>query len=203
LFSILLFALCLGAAAQETIVSDTSYIENRQGVFWQVKTQVYARGRIVSDQTPLGSDTSAVAQAILGPVFAQFSQYGQMAARVQTQYARQRQALGAANATLMALLGINYLTITGNEVGEQFLGAYTMRVNGGQPIAGEVIRLGSGALRWRQGGQNFVFDVMSPYWIRLRSYDSIAILDLYRDEATDSWVDFSQGIGTIKYRLRR
>jgi hypothetical protein len=208
-FLFLLFPLCL--AAQETVTADTSYIENRTGMFWQVQRQTFDTGRIRTEETPLGSDTTAVANAIIGPAFQTFQQYAERAAFVQANFARQRQLLGAVNSSLMGLLGQNYTTLLGANIGDEFLGNYTMRINGGAPIQVEIIRLPAGVLRFRQGGTNFVFDILSRNWVRIRRYDGSATqtpdtnvaIDLFLDPGTGTWVDASQGLGNSRYRLRK
>jgi hypothetical protein len=207
----LLLALPFALTGQETVTADTSYIENRTGTFWQVQRQTFDSGRIRTEETPLGSDTTAVANAIIGPAFQTFQQYAERAAFVQANFARQRQLLGAVNSSLMGLLGQNYLTTLGASIGDDFLGNYTMRVNGGQPIQVEIIRLPAGVLRFRQGGTNFVFDILSRNWIRIRRYDGSATqtpdtnvtIDLFLDPGSGTWIDATQGLGNSRYRLRK
>jgi hypothetical protein len=206
-----LFALPFALTGQETVTADTSYTENRNGVFWQVVKQTFATGRINTDETPLGSDTTEVANAIIGPAFQTFQQYAERAAFVQANFARQRQLLGAVNSSLMGLLGQNYTATLGASIGDDFLGNYTMRVNGGQPIQVEIIRLPAGVLRFRQGGTNFVFDILSRNWIRIRRYDGSATqtpdanvtIDLFLDPGSGTWIDATQGLGNSRYRLRK
>ncbi len=185
-------------SAQDAVSSDTSYIENRQGVFWQVTQTTYESGRIVSDQTPIGSDTATVVNAVIGSLFPSLTQYADAAVQA-TKLQQQRKRIAEAGQSLTLLIGKNYYTSLGDLIGDEFLSEYTMRVNGSAPIAVEVIRLASGALRYRQGGTNFVFDVVTRNWVRIRRYDGSStqtadqsiVVDLFFDAAAKRWIDAS------------
>jgi hypothetical protein len=185
-------------SAQDAVSSDTSYIENRSGVFWQVTQTTYESGRIVSDQTPIGSDTATVVNAVIGALFPALTQYAEASVQA-TKLNQQRKRITEAGQSLTLLIGKNYYTALGDLLGDEFLSEYTMRVNGSAPIAVEVIRLASGALRYKQGGTNFVFDVVTRNWVRIRRYDGTAtqtadqsiVVDLFFDAAAKRWIDAS------------
>jgi len=185
-------------SAQDAVSSDTSYIENRQGVFWQVTQTTYESGRIVSDQTPIGSDTATVVNAVIGALFPALTQYADAAVQA-TKLQQQRKRIAEAGQSLTLLIGKNYYTSRGDLIGDEFLSEYTMRVNGNAPINVEVFRLASGALRYKQGGTNFVFDVVTRNWVRIRRYDGTStqtadqsiVVDLFFDAAAKRWIDAS------------
>ena len=185
-------------SAQDAVSSDTSYIENRSGVFWQVTQTTYESGRIVSDQTPIGSDTATVVNAVIGALFPALTQYADAAVQA-TKLQQQRKRIAEAGQSLTLLIGKNYYTSLGDLIGDEFLSEYTMRVNGNAPINVEVFRLASGALRYKQGGTNFVFDVVTRNWVRIRRYDGTStqtadqsiVVDLFFDAAAKRWIDAS------------
>lgn len=198
----LLLLLPLIAHAQDGVLSDPSYIENRAGQFWQVRTQVFESGAVLSREDPIGSDTSAVSNALVGSVFSNFRQYASTVVAVQRGFAVQRQRLGGVNAAFQALLGVSYLDAISAQLQGQYLGNYTLRVNGGTPRHVEIVRLASGVLRFRDGSANYVLDILSDNWIRVRNYPGApAMLDLFFDG--DSWIDASGNLGTVTYRLRK
>jgi len=185
-------------SAQDAVSSDTSYIENRQGVFWQVTQTTYESGRIVSDQTPIGSDTATVVNAVIGALFPALTQYADAAVQA-TKLQQQRKRIAEAGQSLTLLIGKNYYTALGDLLGDEFLSEYTMRVAGGAALNVSVLRLASGALRYRQGGTNFVFDVVTRNWVRIRRYDGSStqtadqsiVVDLFFDAAAKRWIDAS------------
>lgn len=185
-------------SAQDAVSSDTSYIENRSGVFWQVTQTTYESGRIVSDQTPIGSDTATVVNAVIGALFPALTQYADAAVQA-TKLQQQRKRITEAGQSLTLLIGKNYYTALGDLLGDEFLSEYTMRVAGGAALNVSVLRLASGALRYRQGGTNFVFDVVTRNWVRIRRYDGSStqtaeqsiVVDLFFDAAAKRWIDAS------------
>lgn len=197
----LLFLPALLAHAQDGVLSDTSYIENRQGTFYNISVTTFESGRRLTDEAPLGSDTTEVINAIIGPAFTQFSQYATQVVAAQTQYARQRQTQRAVSASVMRLLGVSYFQAVSGLIENELLGTYQIRVNGAAPVQGEIIRLQSGALRYRQGGQNYVLDVFSRNWIRIRNLPGAPeMLDLFL--SGDAYID-AGSLGVIRYRLLR
>lgn len=183
-------------SAQDAVLSDTSYIENRAGVFWQVTQTTYESGRIVSDQTPMGRDTATVVNAVIGSLFPALTQYADAAVQA-TKLQQQRKRITEAGQSLTLLIGKNYYTALGDLLGDEFIADYTMRVNGGTAISVEVFRLAGGGLRYKQGGTNFVFDVVTRNWVRIRRYDGTAtqtadqnvVVDLFFDAGAKRWVD--------------
>lgn len=197
----LFLLLPLLAHAQDGVLTDTSYIENRNNMFFHISIVTYQSGRILRDEVPLGSDTSAVVNAIIGPAFSQFSQYATQVVAAQTQYNRQRQTQQAVSASVMRLLGVSYFLVVSNLIEKELLGSYQMRVSGAAPVQGEIIRLQSGAVRYRQGGQTYVLDVFSRNWIRIRNLPGAPEqLDLFLDG--DTYID-ALSLGVIRYRLSR
>lgn len=198
LIFVLALFLAFSLSAQDAVSSDTSYIENRSGVFWQVTQTTYESGRIVSDQTPIGSDTATVVNAVIGALFPALTQYADAAVQA-TKLQQQRKRIAEAGQSLTLLIGKNYYTALGDLLGDEFLSEYTMRVAGGAALNVSVLRLASGALRYRQGGTNFVFDVVTRNWVRIRRYDGTStqtadqsiVVDLFFDAGAKRWIDAS------------
>ncbi len=206
-YLIFIFALfgAFAVTAQDAVLSDTSYIENRTGVFWQVTATTYESGRITSDQVPLGRDTAVVVNVVIGALFPVLMQYANAAVEA-TKLTQQRKRITEAGQSLTLLVGKNYYTALSDMLGDEFIADYTMRVAGGSNINVSVLRIGGGALRYRQGAQNFVLDVVTRNWIRIRRYDGTAtqtsdtnvVVDLFYDAPAKRWID-----ATGRYLLRK
>ena len=203
-----LLALPFALAAQEQPDSTLTTYENRAGVFFSVVRNYYPTGRISTEETPLGSDTAAVANAIIGPVFTANTQIAIYAAQV-ARINRQRQQVTAASQALQSLVGLDYADVVENIVAQEFLDSlqptpYVMRVNG-VPIDVELRQNNNGRLVLRQGSTNFRIELFSRNWIRIRRYqgsetetpDNTVRLDLF-EETPGRWI--SQDLG---YTLRR
>jgi hypothetical protein len=206
IFLFLLFPLCL--AAQEQPDSTTQAIENRGGVFFSVNRAFFPSGRILTDETPLGSDTTTVANAIIGPVFSTLSAFSEKVVEV-VRIQRMRQLLQSTDNSLTSLLGRGYYDILQELLINDFLPqdstgatppvAYTMRVNGAQPVNVALMKNAGGRLVMRQGSTNFLVDVVTRNWIRLRRYDGTGTatpdtsvrVDLHFETARGQWIDQS------------
>lgn len=195
--------------AQETPDSTLTTYENRAGVFYSITRNVFPSGRILTTEDPLGSDTAAVANAIIGPVFTGNTQIAAYAAQV-ARINRQRQQVTAASQALQSLVGLNYADVVENIVAPEFLAdtvqsaPYVMRVDG-VPVDVELRRNNNGRLVLRQAGTNFRIDLFSRNWIRLRRYqgtgtetpDAGVRVDLFL-EKPGRWISLD-----LKYDLRR
>lgn len=154
--------LALSAGAQ---TSDTTYIEYRDGAFYRVT---------ISNEF-LSVDTAATIQAIIGEVYPRLESFGVAAVQV-INLNRARKLVSDASAKLASLTGSNYYNTTDAQLGDEFLGDYNIRVDGGSNIAVSIIRAGGGTgqLRFRQGGTNFVLNVVTRNYIRIRRYQGTA-----------------------------
>ena len=205
----ILFILLPFAVFGQTLTTDTSYITQRDSVFFQVKILGYDNGKRITEETPIGSDTAAVANAIIGDAYPQFQNYAAGANRVLTSYLPMRQLLNAAQASLTQATGVNYLNTLAANIGDEFVGDYVMRVNR-DLIDAQIVRLPSGALRYRQGGTNFVINIISRNWIRLIRYDGSStvtpepgtFVDFFADER-GVFVSNTDGTGVIRFVLRK
>lgn len=194
----------------QEVVSDTAYIETRDSTFWAVRITNYASGQRTTTEAPLGSDTAQVVNSVLSTIYPITNGYASNAAKVITGYAPTRQAVGATNSTLMGLIGKNYFAVMSEQIGDEFLGDYTMRVNR-TPVDASIIRLPSGLLRYRQGGTNFGMVVLARNWIRILRYDGTAtqstdtavFVDLFLDEQRGVFIECSKGLNVTTYLLRK
>jgi hypothetical protein len=206
----LLFLLLPYVAMSQEVVSDTAYIETRDSAFWAVRITNYASGQRTTTESPLGSDTAQVVNSVLSTIYPITNGYASNAAKVITGYAPTRQAVGATNSTLMGLIGKNYFAVLSEQIGDEFLGDYTMRVNG-TLVDASIIRLPSGLLRYRQGGTNFGMVVLARNWIRILRYDGTStqstdlalFVDLFLDEQRGVFIECSNGLNATTYLLRR
>jgi hypothetical protein len=203
---LLLFPAILFAQDQPDTTAVT--YENRGGIFYTVTKTTFQSGRIVTEETPLGTDTAGVVNAIIGPVFTATTDAANKAVQV-ARLNRVRQQVVAANAALNGLVGQDYFSVVQNAVGQEFLPdtiqsiPATMRVDGGTPITASIRRNAAGRLVFRQGTQNFTLDIVSRNWIRLRRYQGTetlatetVIVDLFK-EAEGRWISLD-----LKYILR-
>ena len=206
----ILFLLLLPAALFAQDQPDTTAVtyENRGGIFYTVAKPTFQSGRIVTEETPLGTDTAGVVNAIIGPVFTATTDAANKAVQV-ARLNRVRQQVVAANTALNGLVGQDYFSVVQNAVGQEFLPdslqsiPATMCVDGGSPIAASIRRNAAGRLVFRQGTQNFTLDIVSRNWIRLRRYQGTetlaaegTIVDLFK-ETEGRWISLD-----LKYILR-
>ena len=205
----ILFLLLPCAVFGQTLTTDTSYITQRDSVFFQVKILAYDNGKRITEETPIGSDTAAVANAIIGDAYPQFQNYAAGANRVLTGYLPMRQLLNGVNTSLLQATGVNYLNTMAAQIGDEFVGPYLMRVNGVN-IDAEIVRLNNGALRYRQGGTNFVIAILSRNWFRLIRYDGTStpttdpatFVDFFADDR-GIFVSNTDGRGIIRFTFRK
>ena len=205
----ILFLLLPFAVFGQTLTTDTSYITQRDSVFFQVKILGYDNGKRITEETPIGSDTAAVANAIISDAYPQFQAYAAGANRVLTSYLPMRQLLNGVNTSLLETTGVNYLNTMAATIGDEFVGAYQMRVNGVW-VDAEIVRLSNGALRYRQGGTNFVIAILSRNWFRLIRYDGTStpttdtgtFVDFFADDR-GIFVSNTDGRGIIRFTFRK
>lgn len=195
--------------AQETADSTTTTIENRAGVFYSIGRAYYPSGRVVTDETPLGSDTTAVANAVIGGTFSVLTEFANKAVEVARINSKKRLITDANNA--LAVLNLDYYTVMDGLLRTEFIPdsvttvPYTIKVAGAEPVNVSFRRNAGGNLVFRQGSQNFAVDIITRNWIRLRRYDGSATqtpdnavrVDLFR-ETPRRWVSVD-----LKYILTK
>ena len=206
LFLFLLFAATY-LQAQETADSTTTTIENRAGVFYSVGRAYYPTGRIVTDETPLGSDTLQVANAVIGGTFSVLTEFAGHAVEVARINSKKR-LITDAN-TALSVLNLDYYTVMDGLLRTEFIPdsastvPYTIKVANAAPISVSFRRNAGGQLVFRQGSQNFAVDIITRNWIRIRRYDGTATqtpdnsvrVDLFR-ETPRRWISID-----LKYIL--
>ena len=159
---IFFFALIFAATltAQDTVESDTPYIQNRSGVFYNVLRTTYQTGRIVTEETPIGSDTATVANFLIGSIYPELSAFAAKAVEV-ARFSRQVGKVNNASQSLQSLLGLKYYDVLEDLLITEFLPdsvqtvAYTMRVGVNAPVNVTLRKNASGSLVMRQGSTNF------------------------------------------------
>lgn len=213
----ILFFLLFPAALFAQDQPDTTAVtyENRGGIFYTITKTTYQSGRIVTEETPLGSDTAGVVNAIIAPLFTDATKLADQATKV-ARLPRFRAQLASVNAALNGLIGSDYFSVTDRLISKEFFGAVNeetgqqaevvqcaIRVDGGAPITASIRRNAAGRLVYRQGAQNFTLDIVSRNWIRIRRYQGTevlaaegAIVDLFK-ETEGRWISLD-----LKYILR-
>lgn len=207
----ILFVFTAFLATGQEIVSDTSYFENKENTLFYIKRQAFSDGRVRIEEIPFRNDSSEIINSIIGEHFQILTQYAEKAAYLQSNFTRQRQIINSLNNLFNSLIKQNYFSLMSNLIGDEFLGNYSIRVNGGPQIPVQIVKLQNGAVRFRQEGTNFVLDILSRNWIRIRRYqgtstlasDTNVTVDLFFDTSTNTWIDASAGIGRITYRLKK
>ena len=213
----ILFLILFPAALFAQDQPDTTAVtyENRGGIFYTVAKTTYQSGRIVTEETPLGTDTAGVVNAIIAALFTDATKLADQATKV-ARLPRFRAQLASVNAALNALIGNDYFSVTDRLISKEFFGQpneetgqqpesvqCAIRVDGGAPITASIRRNAAGRLVFRQGTQNFTVDIVSRNWIRLRRYqgtETLAaegiIVDLFK-ETEGRWISLD-----LKYILR-
>lgn len=195
LFPFFLFALCVGATAQESPL-DSVFIQHDGTQFFQVRVQSFESGRNITERNPLGPDTAVAVNALVGLIYPGLKQFAREAVNV-ARIARYRSTIGATSAALTQVYGRNYFLTLGNLQGAEFVGSYRLRINGGAPETCNISQLANGSLRFqRQQGSTFVFDIITDTWVRIRDFDGVALLDLFYDGRT--WLSLD-----LRYQILR
>jgi hypothetical protein len=180
LIFLFIFVMATMVANAQEPATDTSYIEFREGAFW----------RVTISQELISVDTAATVNAIIGEIYPRLEQYAN-AAVLTINLAKARKLIADAGQKLTDLTGGNYYSQLDTDLGDTFLGDYSIKVDGGNGIAVSVIRAGggTGGLRFKQGATNFTFNVVTRNWVRIRRYqgtttqtpDTGAFTDLFLD----------------------
>lgn len=133
LIFLFIFAMAAMVATAQEPATDTSYIEFREGAFW----------RVTISQELISVDTAATVNAIIGEIYPRLEQYAN-AAVLTINLAKARKLIADAGQKLTALTGGNYYSQLDTDLGDTFLGDYSIKVDGGNGIAVSVIRAGGG-----------------------------------------------------------
>lgn len=188
-----LFVAALGAQGQ--IVSDSTYTVVRNDTFYQVRQQLYANGRRVTDEQPLGKDTTTVLNALLTQGYDLSQSFATAYIAVEAE-ATFRRAINGLSTVINTLTGKTYWRQIDMALGDKLLGEYQFTANGSvNPVT--IIRTATGLLRLRQGSTNYTVDMYAENFIRIRNYNGT---DIYLVRANDA----SQFTGNNRaYRLRK
>jgi len=207
----ILFLLLFPAALFAQDQPDTTAVtyENRGGIFYTVTKTTYQSGKIITEEVPVASDTNAITSAIIGPIYRAATILSSSAVKV-ARIQKLRSEISNANTSLLQLVSKDYFDLLNESIGSEFLAdsaqlkPVTMQVNGGALITASIRRNASGKLVYRQGSQNFLLDIVSRNWIRIRRYDGsdtitpeVSAVDLFK-EAPNRWISLD-----LKYILRQ
>lgn len=191
--------LSLVIKAQESVVADTSYIVIRNDTVFQVKLVQYNTGRITSDQTPLGRDTSSALTELRQQAYNLSQQFA--TAMLYTENARAfRRTVQGFSAAINSIVGRTYYQDVDQQVGlgKELIGTYTFRVNGSTAILAAVIRNAQGMLRFRVNNTNYPLDIFSELLIYIRNYEGQDIFLVRNSPTSTVW-----GGGLGRYFLKK
>lgn len=186
--------------------TDTTFLTYKDSMFWKVRITINADGEINTNEKPIGKDTAAVINSLVGEVYPEYETYAVNAFNVLRNYRLISRSINATSSALFSLTGKTYLSSMSKIIGDEFIGEYVMNTANGN-VDCSIVKLASGALRFRQGTTNFPIDIISRRWFRIRRYDGRSTLT-----ENNNYVDFfSSGnnfIGTtdvqnIQFTLRK
>lgn len=162
--------LSLGVSAQET-VSDTTYLTNTLGVFYENNRVVYADGRTITTTTPIGDTLTAL------NVFVERynSKVNTLAADVKVvrQYRGVTSQILKDDASILAVLGKSPLKQLQDTYANQLLGDWALQSPGNANVNIKFTINASGQLRYLvTGSTSKQAIVLSQQCVKLNSYPS-------------------------------
>lgn len=149
---------------------DTTFITFKDSVFWKVRITVTNEGEVTTNEKPIGKDTVAVINSLVGEVYPEYETYATNAFNVLRNYRPTLRSINTTSSALSSLTGKTYITSVSEIIGDEFLGDYIMTTPTGN-VDCSIIKLANGTLRFRQGTTNFPIDIISRKWLRIRRYD--------------------------------
>lgn len=191
--------LSLFVTAQESIISDTTYIVLRGDTIFQVKQISYNTGRKFIDETPVGRDTSSALVELRQQAYNLSQQYANAMIYIENEASFRRTIAGFSSA-IQAIVGRTYFQDADTDVGigNQLLGSYNFRVNGANPLNASIIRNAQGLLRFRVNNTNYPIDIYSELLIRIRNYEGIDFFLVRTSAQATTWTG-----GQRRYVLRK
>jgi len=162
--------------AQEKPDSTVQSVENRNGTFFKITRDFYPTGRILTDESPIG-DTAAMVNAFVGTANEIAKQFAS-AALVITNAPEVNRSLAEISNAVLSISGRNLWDEMDRRLSSAFLPdtatsvAYIMRPGvGATPVNVSLRRNANGRLVLRQGSTNFLIEIRSADYIRIRRYD--------------------------------
>lgn len=191
--------LSLVVKAQESIVSDTTYIVLRGDTIFQVKQISYNTGRKFIDENPVGRDTTAALVELRQQAYNLSQQYANAMIYTENEASFRRTIVGFSSA-IQAIVGRNYFQDADQLVGigNQLLGNYNFRVNGANALNASIIRNAQGLLRFRVNSTNYPIDIYSELLIRIRNYEGVDFFLVRTSAEATAWTG-----GQRRYVLRK
>lgn len=198
-FIFIFVLLSLVVKAQESIVSDTTYIVLRGDTIFQVKQISYNTGRKFIDETPVGRDTSSALVELRQQAYNLSQQYATAMIFTENETSFRRTIAGFSSA-IQAIVGRTYFQDQDIDVGigNQLLGSYNFRVNGANPLSASIIRNAQGLLRFRVNNNNYPINIYSELLIRIRNYEGIDFFLVRTSAQATTWTG-----GQRRYILRK
>lgn len=173
--------LSLVVTAQESVVSDTTYIVQRGDTVFQVKQIVYNTGKKTTDESPIGRDTASVLRELRQQAYNLAQQYATALLYTENEPAFRR-TIGGFSSSINAVSGRSYFEDLDKIVGlgDSLLGSYNLRINGANPVNATIIRNNQNALRLRVNNTNYPIEIYSELLFRVRNFDDgAAKVDFY------------------------
>lgn len=202
LFFILALFTAFAITAQEKPDSTVQSVENRGGTFFKITREFYPTGRILTDESPIG-DTAAMVNAFVGGAHALATQYA-TAALVVTNANEVNRSLNEISNAIQSIAGRTLWDEMDRRLSSRLLPdtatsvPYIMRPGvGATPVNVSLRRNAAGRLVLRHGSTNFIIDIRSDNYIRIRRYDGSStqaaegvFLDLFYKETRNGprWV---------------
>lgn len=165
--------------AQEQIISDTTYVLQRNDTLFQVKTVQYNTGKKTIDETPIGRDTATALIEVRQQAY-NISQQFAAAVWIAENERSFRRTISGYSSSIQAIVGRTFQQDLDNiGLGQAIMGTYNLRVNG-TTLPATIIRNQSGSLRMRVNGTNYTIELYSELLIRIRNFDDAnAKVDFY------------------------
>lgn len=180
----LLFFAVQSAFGQDVIISDSAFVSIKNDTFYQMRVQSYASGRKVTEENPLGRDTANVLSTLIGQAYDVSSQFANALLIVENQN-RFQKTINGISASISKLSSLSYYQQIDARIGDQLIGAYNLRFGDESPVNCSIIRTNTGLIRLRQGTTNYILDVYTDLFIRVRNYNNETFF-LVRSSANDA-----------------
>lgn len=191
-----LFIGCTTAKAQTQIVSDTSYLVNRNDTLFQVKETRYVTGKRVIDEEPIGQDSISIIRDIRQQAYTLAQQFAYTLYIAENEKAFRRTIAGYSDIfeTVAGRTLESEIDLTAG-LGDSLLGNYILRIKG-IPVNASIIRNPSGAIRFRVNNTNYPVDLYSELLFRVRNFDDGAEkVDFYFVRSSPQDKKWSGGFG--------
>jgi hypothetical protein len=188
---------CLAASAQRDVLTDSLSYENRSGEFFEVRKIEYVSGDIDILLRRLG-DTATFANFLS----VRYEERAQQWAIPAAQTAQQRTTLVAlqqVQQAATAMLGQNVLDVLRARYAPSLVGQYRLRLNGGTPIACEIVQPTATTIQIRGLPEgNKAIRVRSAGWIDILNYPASPTATTIVLVRAGVWADVAGNITLVK-----